>query len=273
VPAQLHHEPIATGTPAQWMIVLHGILGSGGNWRGIARKVTERRPEWGFLLVDLRNHGRSEHGTPPHTIAACAEDVHALAAELGPTLGTVTAIAGHSFGGKVALATRAFGGMRQTWMFDSSPGARPDRAEDSSETVAQLLALMEQLPRTWAKREDFVAAVVAAGHAKPLAQWLAMNVVPEGTGYALRLDLAAIHEMIADYLAQDLWASALDPAFGALELVIATRSHVVNAADRARVAPPPPHVHVELVDAGHWLHIDAPAEIVELVATRLPGVG
>jgi pimeloyl-ACP methyl ester carboxylesterase len=270
VPAQLHHEPIANGTPKHWMIALHGILGSGGNWRGIARKVTERRPEWGIALVDLRHHGRSEHGAPPNTIAACAEDVRALAAQLAATLGTVTAIAGHSFGGKVALATRAFGGMRQTWMFDSSPGARPDRAEDSSETVAQLLAVMDELPRTWAKRDDFIAAVVAAGHPKPLAQWLAMNVVPAATGYALRLDLAAIREMIADYLAQDLWASALDPSLGELELVIATRSDVVNAADRARVAGA--HIHVELVDAGHWLHIDAPVTIVELLATRLPGV-
>lgn len=251
------------------MIVLHGILGSGGNWRGIARKVVERRPEWGLVLVDLRQHGRSEHGTPPNTVAACAEDVRALAAQLG----NVTAIAGHSFGGKVALATRAFGGMRQTWMFDSSPGARPDRAEDSSETVAQLIALMEKLPRTWAKRDDFVAAVVAAGRAKPLAQWLAMNVVPAEQGYALRLDLAAIREMIADYLAQDLWASAFDPALGDLELVIATKSDVVNAADRARVASPPPHIHVEHVETGHWLHIDAPATIVELLTSRLPGVG
>jgi len=269
VPAQLHHEPIANGAPAQWMIVLHGILGSGGNWRGIARKVVERRPEWGLVLVDLRQHGRSEHGTPPNTVAACADDVRALAVQLG----NVTAIAGHSFGGKVALATRAFGGMRQTWMFDSSPGARPDRAEDSSETVAQLIALMEKLPPTWAKRDDFVAAVVAAGHPKPLAQWLAMNVVPAEQGYALRLDLAAIREMIADYLAQDLWASAFDPALGDLELVIATSSDVVNAADRARVASPPPHIHVERVETGHWLHIDAPATIVDLVAARLPGVG
>ena len=38
-------------------------------------------------------------------------------------------------------------GMRQTWMFDSSPGTRPDRAEDSSETVAQLLALSERAQR------------------------------------------------------------------------------------------------------------------------------
>ena len=162
--------------------LLHGILGSGGNWRGIARKLTERRPEWGVMLVDLRQHGRSEHGEPPNTIAACADDVHALVDELG----SVTAIAGHSFGGKVALATRALrAACARPGCSTASPGARPDRASDSSETVAQLIALMERLPRTWAKREDFVDAVVAAGHPKPLAQWLAMNVVA-GDGPATR---------------------------------------------------------------------------------------
>lgn len=266
MPAQLHHEPIAKGTPARWLIALHGILGSGGNWRGIARKVTDKRPEWGVLLVDLRQHGRSEHGEPPHTVAACADDVHAFATAHGD----VAAIAGHSFGGKVALATRALGGMRQTWMFDSSPGARPDRAS-SGETVAQLLALMEQLPKRWPKREAFVDAVVAAGHAKPLAQWLAMNVVADGDAYINRLDLDAIRAMVADYLTQDLWPTALDPAFGDLELVIANRSDVVNAADRARVTPPPAHIHVDLIEAGHWIHIDAPEAIVELLVTRLPG--
>jgi pimeloyl-ACP methyl ester carboxylesterase len=272
VPARLHHEPIARSgaSPARWLVALHGILGSGGNWRGIARKVVERRPEWGVHLVDLRQHGQSEPGEPPNTVAACAEDVRALATELGQ----VAAVAGHSFGGKVALATRALRppGLLQTWLFDSSPGARPDRATNASDTVAQLLALMERLPRTWPKREAFVDAVVADGHGRPLAQWLAMNVVaqPHG-GYALRLDLAAIRALVADYLAQDLWASALDPALGALELVIATRSDVVNAADRARVATPPPHLHVDLVEAGHWLHIDAPDAVVDLLATRLPG--
>jgi esterase len=220
------------------------------------------------LLVDLRHHGRSEHGEPPNTVAACADDVRALAAQLGG----VTAIAGHSFGGKVALATRALrpAGLRQTWMFDSSPGPRLDRATNSSETVQQLIALMERLPRSWPKREDFVDAVVAAGHAKSLAQWLAMNIVAGDGGFVLRLDLVAIREMVADYLAQDLWPTALDGSLGELELVIATRSDVVNATDRARVATPPPHLHVEMVDAGHWLHIDAPDAVIELLARRLP---
>ncbi|HEX7703167.1 MAG TPA: alpha/beta hydrolase, partial [Kofleriaceae bacterium] len=196
------------------------------------------------------------------------DDVRALVDELGG----VQAIAGHSFGGKVALATRALrpAGLRKTWMFDSSPGPRLDRAKSSSETVQQLIALMERLPRTWPKREDFVDAVVAAGHPKSLAQWLAMNIVAGEGGYVLRLDLVAIREMVTDYLVQDLWPTALDPTLGELELVIATRSDVVNDVDRARVATPPPHLHVEMVDAGHWLSIDAPDAVIELLARRLP---
>ncbi len=266
--AILHHEPIAIGSPERWLVAMHGILGSGGNWRSIARRLVERRSEWGVMLVDLRGHGRSEHGTPPNTLAACADDVAALLAELG----NVHAIAGHSFGGKVALATRALAppGLVQTWMFDSSPGTRPDRARDSTDTVARLIAAMERLPRTWDKRDDFVQAIVADGHARSLAQWLAMNIEPDAGKYTLRLDLDQVRSLVADYLAQDMWASALDPALGELELVIATHSDVVNAADRARVAQPPPHVHVELVEAGHWLHVDAPDVILDLLATRLP---
>jgi len=262
VPARLHHEPIAK-SPERWLVMLHGILGSGGNWRGIARRLVERRPEWGVMLVDLRQHGHSEHGEPPNTLATCADDVRALVDELG----NVEAIGGHSFGGKVALATRALHPFRQTWMFDSSPGARPDRASDSTDTVAQLLALMERMPKTWPKREAFIDAVIAAGHPKPLAQWLAMNIVGDNGGYVLRLDLAAIREMVADYLARDLWATALDPALGELELVIATRSDVINDAERADAAS---HIHVSRIDAGHWLHIEAPDAVIELLAQRLP---
>jgi pimeloyl-ACP methyl ester carboxylesterase len=252
------------------MLLAHGILGAGANWRGIAKKVVERRPDWAIELVDLRQHGQSEPGEPPHDLAACAGDLHALADELGG----VAAIGGHSFGGKVALAARALVRVEQVWIFDASPSSRPDRAADPTETVARLLAFVERAPRTWERRDDFVAAVVADGHARPLAQWFAMNLVPAGGGYALRLDVDAIRELLADYYVRDLWSVLLDPALpGTVELVIAARSNVVDDDDRRRLATAPPHVHVTTIDAGHWLHIDAPDAVVDLVARRLPGDG
>ena len=239
----------------------HGIYGAGSNWRGIARKLVERRPEWGVVLVDLRQHGRSEGGEPPHTIAACAEDLRALIGELRD----VRAIAGHSFGGKVAIATRALVDVAQTWVLDASPSAHPDAAQDPANTVSGVLSLMEKLPKTWAKRDDFVAEVVAAGHASSLAQWLAMNIVPADGGYVNRLDLVALRALRADYYARDLWPSLLDASRGDVEIVLATRGSAWRDYERAL----PPHVHVHRVEAGHWLHIDAPAAVVELFATTL----
>jgi len=266
VTARLHHERVGSAGAARWLLLTHGIYGAGANLRAVARRVVERRPEWGIVLVDLRGHGRSELGAPPYDLAACAGDLCALAGELGG----VEALAGHSFGGKVVLVAREQLRPRQTWVLDSTPSARPGFSDEAN-TVVRVLELMERLPRTWPRREDFIAAVVADGQVPSLAQWLAMNLAPEtGGGFALRLDLAAMRALLVDYYERDLWSSLDDPQLGEVEIVIADRSGTVSAADRARLAAAPPHVHVAHVDAGHWLHVDAPAAVVELFATRLP---
>jgi len=246
-------------------MMTHGIFGAGSNWRAIARKLAEHRTDWGVVLVDLRHHGRSEAGEPPHTLAACAGDLAALIRELGG----VHALAGHSFGGKTALATRALVDLDQTWVLDASPSARPGALTDPDNSVVRVLSMMERLPGTWARRDEFVAAVVAEGHEPGLAQWLAMNLVARGDVLVNRLDLAAMHELLADYYAVDLWDAALAPR-GALELVIAERSNAVSAADRTRLARVPAHIHAHYLATGHWLHIEAAAAMVELFADRLP---
>jgi esterase len=260
VSARLHHEPIASGDPARWLVMTHGICGSGGNWRTIARKLVARRPEWGVQLVDLRQHGRSEPGEPPHTIAACADDMRALIAELGTP---VAALAGHSFGGKVVIATRAIVAVRQTWTFDADPG--PRTAATTNDTVLRLLALVDRSPRTWARREDFVAAVVADGHPLPLAQWFAMNLFAGRGRFTIRLDPDAIRALLADYGRVDQWPLVRDPSRGDVELVIASRSTTYTE-------PPanlPPHVRATVIEGGHWLNVDNPDAIVELLASRL----
>ena len=245
----------------------HGIYGAGSNWRGIARKINERRPEWGIVLVDLRQHGRSDPGEPPHTVAAAADDLRALVTELGD----VAALAGHSFGGKVVLETRPLVTVQQTWVLDATPSARPTYLADPHNSVIRVLELMERLPKTWAKRDDFVEAVRAEGHDLGLAQWLAMNVVPDDAGVmTLRLDTVALREMLTDYASIDLWSSLLNPAHGRVEIVVAERARVFTPEDRERLVRVPAHVHAHAIDAGHWLHIDAPAAVVDLIATELP---
>lgn len=274
MPARLHHDLVAGDAPRTWALWTHGIYGSGGNWRAIARGVVARRPEWGVVLVDLRHHGRSEAGEPPHTIAACADDLAALAATLATDGRPVSAALGHSFGGKVVLALRPRLRPASTWVLDSTPSPRPGAWDAPDNSVREVWDSMRALDRPWPRRDDFVAAMVARGHAPALAQWAAMNVTAGDDGaYHLRLDLDAMRTLLADYDAVDLWSALEDPALpGDAHVVIGERSSTVGPDDRRRLAELARAGQLELhtVDAGHWLHIESPAAVIELVATRLP---
>lgn len=60
--------------------------------------------DWRFVLVDLRNHGRSaeiEGLSPPHDLVNAAKDVAELVTAKGWDWPDV--VLGHSMGGKVAL--------------------------------------------------------------------------------------------------------------------------------------------------------------------------
>jgi esterase len=123
-----HHALVAPEgpAPAGWLLFLHGILGSGANWRTVARRLVAARPDWGAVLVDLRMHGRSQGAPPPHTLDAVAADLERLAADLAGRGMTVGGVVGHSFGGKTALAFRARAprGLVETWVLDATPPSR-----------------------------------------------------------------------------------------------------------------------------------------------------
>ncbi|MEM9728558.1 MAG: alpha/beta hydrolase, partial [Myxococcota bacterium] len=152
--------------PRAYLIFLHGILGTRANWRGIARKFVETRPEWGAILVDLREHGDSLGLAPPHTLEATARDVVGLERELQLP---VHGVLGHSFGGKVALRWLSLrSGAAQCWLIDSSPGAKA--LDEGGSITGDVLAILEGIAPTWPSRDAFVDAVVSAGQSKPIGQ-------------------------------------------------------------------------------------------------------
>lgn len=276
-PHLLAHVPVTqlSETPSEWMLFLHGILGSKSNWRSIARRLVAAEPGLGALLVDLRMHGNSRGFAPPHTVEAAAQDVLALEEKLGAP---VRAVLGHSFGGKVALAyARARGddALRDVWVIDSLPGMRPTRR--GSEGTLLVIELLRSLGSRFESREKFVEQILAHGLARDLATFLAMNLErdPEtGEGFALRLDLDAIEAMLADYFAVDLWPVVEHPPGRArIHLVVGGLSPLFEPDDlaraRAAVAAQPDRVSLTVVPkAGHWIHTEAPDELLRIVGSR-----
>lgn len=248
----------ATGaSPRRAFLFLHGILGTGGNLRGLAQGLVQADPTCEGVLVDLRLHGRSRAVPAPHDVHACAHDLTQLArARPLPTAGVI----GHSFGGKVALAYHAaHPDLERLILLDSDPGARPDRA--GSEQTMQVLELLERLPTTYERRDQFVTLVHEAGHAGAIADWLAMNLTRTESGFVLAIDLPAIRSLLDSYFSLDLW-SVLEGSNALIDVVIGGRSRVWDAPDRERLRALAARkgerlrMHV-LPEAGHWVHVDA----------------
>jgi esterase len=264
-----HTRVTATGrTPDRWMLVLHGIYGSGRNWSTIARRLVDARPEWGALLVDLRMHGGSQGFAPPHTLAAAAADVDALVEHLDFH---AAAVVGHSFGGKVALLyAREHGGeLRQAWVMDSTPAVREPEG-----SAWRMLEAVRSLPAEFDSRAEAVEGLVEHGYPEALGQWMAMNLEPADEGYRWRLDLDAVEEMLRDFFRTDLWDVLEAPPEGVeIHIVKATRSDTLDAESERRVealAGENRGVHLHRLEGGHWINTDNPDAVVALLSERLP---
>jgi pimeloyl-ACP methyl ester carboxylesterase len=255
------------------LVMLHGILGQGNNLRGLARQFIERHAGWTAVLLDLRAHGSSL--APPgdaDTVAHAAADVRETLAHAGLA---AHAVVGHSFGGKVALMLAEVGVAAPHIMtLDSGPGARPDAR--GSEATADVLRLLRELTRggSWPTRDAFVDVVVRHGHAQMVAQWLAMNLERVDDRFRFKLPMERIDALIDDYLQVDLWRVVeRATSLARVHLVIATRSTVYDHDERVRAqgleTSSGGAVAVDLVDAGHWLHVENQAAVLEVMGRRL----
>jgi esterase len=261
---QLFHTTVGTGPRVA--LVVHGILGSGNNWRGFCKRLAERCPDWRFVLVDLRGHGRSRSGSPPHTVQAAAEDLLALPLE-------PEALIGHSFGGKVVLAAAATrsSSLEQVWVLDAQPGPLVDAADHSE--VVRVIAALRGVPQPLAGRSELVDLLKGLGFSRSLALWMTTNLKQTPEGLVWRFDLDVVEQLIADYFERDLWPLLENPPMG-------TELHVLRAMASDRWSPEelerfealPPwrgtELH-ELPDSGHWVHVDNPNGLLEILCTHL----
>jgi esterase len=255
--------------PTRWLLVLHGLLGRGSNWRTFARQLVTAHPRWGGLLVDLRMHGESQGFPPPHTVETAAGDLDALANTLP---GPVEGVLGHSLGGKVALAWAARRpGLQRALILEANPGPRPGGR--GSEATQAVLAMLRSLPPLFASRQAFVARVEAAGQPPALAQWLAMNLRRSEDGLVLAVDLDAMESLFEDVLRRDDWATLTSPPAGLrFDFVLGGRSTTVDDQSRTRLERMASARRLGLTvlpEAGHWVHVDDPEGTFRAVAAAL----
>lgn len=257
---------IGAADAPQSLVMLHGIYGRGRNWQGIAKALVARRPEYVCWLVDLPRHGDSGAGQHGDTVRGLAQDLAEWVAAEVPAL---TAILGHSFGGKVALALAEQRPLTplDVWVIDSTPETKP-----ASGSAWDMMRVIGLLPASFASRDEAVAGLQAAGYSQGVAVWMATNLRREGDRFQWSLDFAAMRRLLDDFFVTDLWAPVVSPAPGhRFSFVKASESSAMSESAASRLeAMSSDAVRLFRRPGSHWLHAETPEIVLDLLVNELP---
>ena len=100
-----------------------------------------------------------------------------------------------------------------------------------------------------------------------MVDWLLTNLIPEGDGYGWRVDRQALLDLRRHYDAVNLWP-VLAGARGRVSCVRGAQSGYVPDQDAARMESLGCPV-TTIEGAGHFLHVDQPAALLEALQTAL----
>ncbi|XP_022144594.1 protein ABHD11 [Momordica charantia] len=270
--------------------ILHGLLGSGRNWRSFSRNLLSRlsdssSTEWRVVLVDLRNHGRSaelEGFDPPHDMVNAAKDLGKLVQSQGWAWPDV--VMGHSMGGKVALQFAQscncgdYGDSaslpKQLWVFDSVPGNVIP--ENSDGEVEKVLKTLQGLPSLVPSRKWLVNHMIELGFSKSLSEWIGSNLKKSGEHETFTFNLEGAVQMFNSFRETSYW-SLLEHPPKDMEIAIVraensdrwNRETVQNLESlSSKGSEGKVSVHV-LPNSGHWVHVDNPKGLLGIVAPKI----
>ncbi len=242
-----------TGDGPHAVLLLHGFLGSGRNLSTLARRWSAADPSLRIILPDLTGHGTSPP-LPPHAdLTTLAQDALALV----HALGVVPHWVGHSLGGRVALQARLLdpAAVPRITLLDIAPGALP--AGDG--VVETLVDAPDHAP----DRATIHAFLTARGIPEGIAQWLMMNLTRDNTGVRWNVDRQALLRLRFTGNTQDLWP-AVESGGGNITVIRGGDSGYVRDEDVERLQRAGIVTHT-LQNAGHFIHMDAPDALLQLL--------
>lgn len=241
------------------IVILHGLFGSSDNLGTIARELAEPSqlgiPAYDVVLADMRDHGRS-----PHTVAATyphmAADVHALLKKLG--LKDIVLV-GHSMGGKAAMlfAQRWPEFLKHLVVIDISP-------REHTNNQAYIVDALRTADLSPGRTRKDVEAHMAQHVKEPgVVQFLLKNLYWQREGQlAWRMNVEGLARDLDHILASIGPETVRVPTL----FIRGGQSDYITREDLPAIKEQFPNSRVETIAyAGHWVHAQAPDEVVALI--------
>jgi len=237
-------ESTGSGPP---LVVLHGLFGSSGNWRGIARELAATHS---VHCVDLRNHGASPWADSMGYIEM-ADDVLQLIITLRLDR---PAVMGHSMGGKaaMALALRQPEAVSRLVVVDIAPVPYADTLTPFAEAMRSVDVVAA------ASRAEVQRRLQDSAPDPGVVPFLMQNLVVRNDHFDWRLNLLAISTampQLSSFPSELLGAHFAGP----VRVIAGEKSDYVAQRNGAAFRPMFDDLEVDVVaDAGHWVHADRP---------------
>jgi pimeloyl-ACP methyl ester carboxylesterase len=259
MPVQLAATEYGTGPP---VAILHGLFGSGRNWRSIAQQLAARHR---VLAFDLRNHGAS----PWTDGMSYSEMVEDLGGSLRARGISHASLLGHSMGGKVAMLAALLhpAEVDNLVVVDIAPAPNPP-------TLLAYVRAMRAVDLDGITRRSEadarLAGAIPDGAERAL---LLQNLIIDDGKARWRLNLEAIEREFPHIL--DFPELSAGTAYRRPTLFVAgARSDYIQVRHGPTIQRLFPEARIaRLEGAGHWVHAEQPQTFLETVAPFLSGAG
>ena len=237
------------------LLILHGFLGMGDNWKTHAKHWAEQG--WRVHLIDQRNHGRS-FWSEDFSYDFMAEDLlnyyHAAGIEKATVLG-------HSMGGKVAMLFACLYPKKVTQLIvaDIAPKAYPPHHQQ----ILNGLAALDFSQITSRKQADEALSLYVKETGT--RQFLLKNIYRvTSTQLGLRLNIDILKEagnQIGTSLSQEMQYS------GKTLFLRGENSGYIETSDELLLRHHFPQNRLITIEkAGHWLHAENPTAFGQAIA-------
>jgi len=247
----------------QPLIILHALFGMSDNWLTIGKSLG--RLGFAVHLPDIRNHGRSPH-MPSHTYQDLSDDLLAYLRAEGIKK---TAIIGHSMGGKMAMwFTLLYPDMvEKLAVIDIAPGATGKKSAAEHTAIIRNLLAVDLAGHRY--RQAIVKELARILGDRILAQFFGKSLVKNDEGqFTWSLNLPVLLNSLPAIAAgldqlQNHAPSPVETLF-----VRGAQSDYIQQKHQADMNSYFPRAKVVTVEnAGHWLQMDQPEKLLELLST------
>jgi esterase len=257
MPLELAANEFGSGPP---VAILHGLFGSGRNWRSAAQHLAAHHR---VLTLDLRNHGAS----PWAERMSYGEMVEDLRATLRARGIEQAALLGHSMGGKVVMLMALLhpGKVDRLVIVDIAPAANPPNL------LAYTRAMRAVDLRGVKRRAEVDVALAGAVPDSAERAFLLQNLVIDEKPARWRLNLEAIERDFSEIVGfPDL---PVGTAYRGPALFVAgARSNYLQPEHEPGIRRLFPEARIIRIEgAGHWVHAEQPQAFLQTVIPFLSG--